>query len=92
MGVFQTILSNINYSLTFSVDYVNDASKIAHKITLLLLEDLWKSLIEATSNYQSKEPNPNRLFMLFSDNDTTYITELLKTQHHHTAFPPELPT
>ena len=73
MAVLQTIFSKIITTLTFVSNYVTDAPITSPKIALLLLEELWQDLLDAASNYQTKKPNQNRLLLLFSDDNITYI-------------------
>ena len=92
MVVLHAFLRDINSTLTFTADCVTGIPKTAHKIALLVLEELQKALLEDTSKYQANNPNPNRFLMLFSDNNINYITEILREHHHYPDFPPEIPT
>ena len=69
MAVFKNVLRNINAFLNIAADSVMDAQK--QEIALLLLENLWHTLLYAASDYRANETHPNRLIILLSDSNIT---------------------
>ena len=87
--MLQTVLWDINTSLTIASDSVTDTPE--QEIDIFLLENLLRTLLHAASEYQANKPHPNILLLLFADINITYIIELLQTHRHYTELPPEIP-